>query len=403
MVADQLDYVVGVDPHRDEHAVGVVEVVSGVVVFETAVAADSGGYAAALAVAEQHAPGRRAFAVEGTGSYGAGLTRFLSGKGERVFEVGRLRRERRSGGKTDSLDAVRAARSVLAQERPAMPRNSGEREALRALMAAREGAANAKRAGLCQLRALLVTTPEPVRAELRSLTRARLLACLTAMRPERRTDPELRGILLAMRAVARRVQQLTAEERELAREIKSLTEKLAPQLLDLPGVGPLLAAQVMLSWSHKGRIKSEAAFARLAGVAPIPASSGQTIRYRLDRSGDRQLNRALHQILVTRRQIHPPTIAYIERRLSEGKTRREANRCLKRYLARNLYRLLEHGAPHDLDKHRSITGAGEQPHYATRHECGRAEGALRVQGRCVRGSLMSSSSRTTATARTAVR
>jgi transposase len=347
MVADQLDFVVGVDPHRDEHAVGVVEVRSGVVVFETAVAADSGGYADALAVAETHAPGRRAFAVEGTGSYGAGLTRFLSGSGERVFEVGRLRRVRRSGGKTDALDAVWAARSVLAQERPATPRNSGEREALRALMAAREGAANAKRAGLCQLRALLVTTPEPVRAELRSLTRARLLACLTAMRPERRTDPELRGILLAMRAVARRVQQLTAEERELAREIKSLTEMLAPQLLDQPGVGPLLAAQVVLSWSHKGPIKSEAAFARLAGVAPIPASSGQTIRYRLDRSGDRQLNRALHMIIVTHRHAHPATIAYIDRRTQEGKTRREANRCLKRYPARNLFRLLENGAPQD--------------------------------------------------------
>jgi transposase len=345
MLADQLDYVVGVDPHRDEQALGVVEVQSGVVVFETSVAADSGGYADALRVAEQHAPGRRAFAVEGTGSYGAGLTRFLAGSGERVFEVGRLRRERRSGGKTDALDAVRAARSVLAQERPATPRNNGEREALRALMAAREGAAAAKRAGLCQLRALLVTAPEPLRSELRPLTRARLLARLTAMRPERRTDPELRGSLLAMRAVARRVQQLTLEERELAREIKTLTEMLAPQLLNQPGVGPLLAAQVVISWSHKGRISSEAAFARLAGVAPIPASSGQTIRYRLDRSGDRQLNRALHQILVTRRRIHPPTIAYIDRRTQEGKTRREATRCLKRYLARNLYRLLENGAP----------------------------------------------------------
>jgi hypothetical protein len=130
MVADQLDYVIGVDPHRDQHAVGVVEVRTGVVVFETSVAADGGGYADALAVAERHAPGRRAFAVEGTGSYGAGLTRFLSGSGERVFEVGRLRRERSSGGKTDALDAVRAARAVLVQERPATPRNNGEREAL---------------------------------------------------------------------------------------------------------------------------------------------------------------------------------------------------------------------------------------------------------------------------------
>jgi transposase len=345
MLADQLDYVVGVDPHRDSHALGVVEVQSGVVVFETSVAAASGGYADALRVAEQHAPGRRAFAVEGTGSYGAGLTRFLTGCGERVFEVGRLPRERRSGGKTDALDAVRAARSVLSLKRPATPRSNGEREALRALMAAREGAVNAKRAGLCQLRDLLVTTPEPLRAELRSLTRARLLTRLTATRPERRRDQELRGALLALRSVARRVQQLIAEERELAREIETLTHKLAPQLLNQPGVGPLLAAQVVLSWSHRGRIVNEAAFARLAGVAPIPASSGQTIRHRLDRSGDRQLNRALHQIIVTRRRIHTPTIAYIERRTQDGKTRREATRCLKRYLARNLYRILENGAP----------------------------------------------------------
>jgi transposase len=116
-------------------------------------------------------------------------------------------------------------------------------------------------------------------------------------------------------------------------------------LLEQPGVGPHAAAQLVLSWSHQGRISSEAAFARLAGAAPIPASSGQTIRYRLDRSGDRKLNRALYMILVTRKRSHPATIAYIERRLQEGKTRREANRCLKRYLARNLYRLLEHGAP----------------------------------------------------------
>ncbi len=108
---------------------------------------------------------------------------------------------------------------------------------------------------------------------------------------------------------------------------------------------PHAAAQLVLSWSHRGRIESEAAFARLAGAAPIPASSGQTVRYRLDRSGDRKLNRALHMILVTRKRSHPATIAYIERRIQEGKTRREANRCLKRYLARNLYRLLENGAP----------------------------------------------------------
>src|SRR3954468_3448552 len=226
MLADELDFVVGVDPHRDSHALGVVEVRSGVVVYEASVTADSRGYALALSVAEHHAPGRRAFAVEGTGSYGAGLTRFLSGRGEQVFEVGRLRRERRSGGKTDALDAVRSARSVLGQKRPAMPRSNGEREALRALIAAREGAVVARTAALCQLRGLLVTTPEPLRSELRPLTRARLLARLLATRPDRRSDVELRGTQLALKALARRIQQLTAEERELAREIEQLTRTL---------------------------------------------------------------------------------------------------------------------------------------------------------------------------------
>jgi transposase len=322
-----------------------VHVVSGAVVFESVIDANSDGYAQALSLVDEQAPGRRAFAIEGTGSYGAGLTRFLTREGERVLEVSRLRRERRSGGKTDALDAVRAARSVLGQERPSTPRAGGERQALQALVSAREGAVNARRAGLCQLRDLLITTPEPLRSELRPLTRTRLLQRLAATRPHARTDAELRGSLLALRSIAHRVLQLTAEERELAREIEALTRRLAPQLLDQPGVGAHAAAQLVLSWSHQGRISSEAAFARLAGAAPIPASSGQTTRYRLDRSGDRKLNRALHMILVTRKRTHPATIAYIERRLSEGKTRREANRCLKRYLARSLYRLLEHGPP----------------------------------------------------------
>jgi hypothetical protein len=160
------------------------------------------------------------FAVEGTGSFGAGLTRFLVGQEERVLEVGRLRRERQSG-KSDALDAIRAAHSVLGQTRPARPRAGGEREALRALTAAREGAVTARRAGLCQLRGLLVSAPEPLRAELRSLTRARLLRRLAAVRPGRCQDPELRGTLLALRALARRVMALTVEERELAREIET--------------------------------------------------------------------------------------------------------------------------------------------------------------------------------------
>ncbi len=147
-----------------------------------------------------------------------------------------------------------------------------------------------------------------------------------------------------MRAVARRLKQLTLEERELKQEIERLVDELAPALLTEPGIGPVSAAQLIISWSHPGRIPTEAAFARLAGAAPIPASSGQTCRYRLDRGGDRQLNRALHTIILTRRNHHAPTRAYITRRVSQGKTKREAIRCLKRYLARHLYRLLQ-GAP----------------------------------------------------------
>jgi transposase len=342
MLADELDFVIGVDPHRDTHALAVLDVRSGVVVLEAVVAADSSGYAELLRLAEQQAPRRRAFAIEGTGSFGAGLTRFLLRAGERVYEVGRVRRDPRSRGKSDALDAIRAARSVLGERRPAQPRSGGEREALRGLVAAREGAVAAKRAGLCQLRALMINAPEPLRSELRGLTRARLLGRLASARPDRSRDAELRGSMLALRSVARRVQALTREERELGKQIEALTRTLAPQLLDQPGVGPLLAAQVVLSWSHPGRIADEAAFARLAGVAPIPASSGQTIRHRLDRGGDRKLNRALHLILLSRRRTHPQTIEYIQRRISEGKTQREATRCLKRYLARNLYRMLEH-------------------------------------------------------------
>ena len=344
MLADEVDHVVGVDPHRDAHALAAVQAGTGAALFEAQVAACPHGYAQALRLVEQHAPGRRAWAIEGTGTYGAGLARFLTARGERVLEVGRSKRGRRSHAKTDALDALRAARSVLGQTRPATPRAGGRREALRALMVAREGALTAKKAGLCQLRALLVTCPEPLRGELRSLTRARLLRRLAAVRPHRHQEAEVRGTLTALRALARRVQGLTAEERELKREIEALVAQLAQPLLDEQGVGPVSAARALISWSHPGRVRNDAAFARLAAAAPIPASSGQTIRHRLDPGGDRQLNRALHTIIVSRRKNHAPTIAYIERKTREGKSVREAIRCLKRHLARRIYRVLEQTA-----------------------------------------------------------
>ncbi len=344
MLADELDYVIGVDPHRDVHSLAVVQAASGGVVFEAQIQASAQGYAQALRLAAEHARGRRAWAIEGTGSYGAGLTRLLAGQAERVLEVGRVRRERRSQAKTDALDAIRSARSVLGESKLAQPRAAGRREALRALMVAREGALEAKKAALCQLRALVVTCPEPLRAELALLSRARLLARCARLRPNRRAEAELHGTLVALRSLATRLQALSREEQELKREIETLVVTHAPGLLAEPGVGPVSAAQVVIAWSHQGRLHSESAFARLGGVAPIPASSGQTVRHRLDRGGDRKLNRALHTVIVSRRKIHPATSAYIERRIGEGKSVREAIRCLKRYLARHLFRLLE-GAP----------------------------------------------------------
>ncbi|HEY7433612.1 MAG TPA: IS110 family transposase [Methylomirabilota bacterium] len=341
MLADELDFVIGIDTHRDTHALALVEASTGALVLEREVGADGPGYRQALALADGRAPGARVWAIEGTGSYGAGLARFLLARGERVVEVARPRREGRARAKTDALDALRAARTVLARGQLADPRAGGQREGLRALMTTREGLLKAKRAALCQLRALVVACPEPLRAELRTLTRARLLDRLATLRLDRRGDSELRGLYLSLRALARHAQTLTVEERTFTQEIGAHVDELAPALLREPGIGPISAAQLLISWSHPGRLHSEAAFAHLAGAAPIPASSGQTVRHRLDPGGDRQLNRALHTIIITRRKNHDATTAYIERRTAEGKTVREAIRCLKRYLARHLYRLLE--------------------------------------------------------------
>jgi transposase len=339
MLTDQLDYVLGVDSHRDRHAIGVLAA-SGELLAEQELAADAAGYRAALMLAERAAPGRRVWAIEGTGCYGAGLARFLVSQGERVLEVERPTRTGSRGRlKSDPLDAVRAARLLLAGQPLAQPRLGEQRDALRALLTTREGAVAVRRAGLCQLRALLVLLPEPLRGHLRGLTRGQLLSRCASLhpRPERADS----GQLLALRALARRIRAADQEAAELERAISRQVQQLAPTLLEQTGIGPITAAQLMISWSHPGRIRSEAAFARLAGAAPIPASSGKTTRHRLDRGGDRQLNRALHTIILARRKHDQQTIAYIKRRQHEGKSLREATRCLKRYLARNLYRHLE--------------------------------------------------------------
>ncbi len=341
MVADLFDVVIGVDTHRDSHALAFVRCRDGVLLEERLLPANRAGYRAALRVGGGGGV-RRLWALEGCGCYGAGLARFLAERGERVVEVERPAREGgRRRPKSDALDALRAARAALAGQALAEPRAAGSREALRVLLACREGAVNSRRAGLNQLRALVVSAPDRLRERLRGRPAAALVRACARLRPQRRQQPELYATALALRCCARRVEQATREADELERELSLLVAELAPQLLALYGVGPISAAQVLVSWSHPGRFKSEAAFARLSGAPPIPASSGRTIRHRLDRGGDRKLNRALHAIVLTRRRGDPKTRAYIARRLSEGKTERDAIRILKRYLARNLYRILE--------------------------------------------------------------
>ncbi len=346
MVADELDYVIGVDTHLDEHVLAVIAAPSGVVVAQRSIHASARGYAAALRFAADKANGARVWAIEGTGSYGAGLARFLAGAGETVLEVSRTpRAERRLRGKDDALDATRTARAALASETLALPRSGQRREALRLLLVARRSAVDVRREALGQLRGVIVTAPDKLREELRGLPVGRLLDRCSRLRRSRSASADELATRLVLRSLARRIQAATLEAAELERELLGHIRALAPPLLEEPGVGPIVAAQLIVAWSHPGRLRSEAAFARLAGVAPVPASSGKTTRHRLSRGGDRQLNRALHTVALHRRQHDPQTKDYIARRIAEGKSRRDATRLLKRYLARHLYRLLQQQAP----------------------------------------------------------
>src|SRR5437763_3505069 len=311
MLADEVDYVIGVDTHRDQHTLAVVVAPTGAVLAQTVVRASARGYADALCFAEKHARGVRAWAIEGAGHYGAGFTRYLTQQGETVLEVSRsLRGERRLRGKNDPLDALRAARAALAAETLTLPRAGERQEALRVLLLARRSAVDVRRLALVQLRSVIVTAPEALREELRRLPTGQLIRrCSRFRRSDSRTPDEL-AIVLVLRSLARRVLAATEEADDLEREILGHVRALVPGLLNEPGVGPIVAAQLIVSWSHKDRVRSEAAFARLAGVAPLPASSGQTIRHRLSRGGDRQLNRALHTVILHRRQhdaATPPT------------------------------------------------------------------------------------------------
>jgi transposase len=341
MLAEAVEIVIGVDTHKHTHTAAVVAAGTGAAIRDLTVATDPDGYGELLAFAEAQS-GLRAWAIEGTGGYGAGLARYLAERGEVVIELDRPSRPaRRNGAKSDPLDAVRAAREALSREHLAQPRAAGERAALAVLLAARRSAVETATDAKCQLHALITTAPDALRARFRGQSTPKMLATATRLRSQTSWDVHTRTAATVLRTLARRIQSLEAEAQDHEQAILAIVRSWRPDLLDQLGVGPIVAAVVLCAWSHAGRCRHEAAFANLAGVAPIPASSGQTVRYRLNRCGDRQLNRALHTIVLSRIRFDPATRAYAERRRAEGRTDREIKRCLKRYVARQLYRQLE--------------------------------------------------------------
>lgn len=341
ILAELVRVVIGVDTHKATHTAAVLAAATGGVLATQTVSTTPAGYQALLTLAQQH-PGPRVWAVEGTGGYGAGLVRLLAECGEWVVEPDRPQRPtRRHGAKSDPLDAVRAAREALGRDRLAQPRAGGRGAALGMLLAARRSAVDAATCAQQQLQAMVVTAPEPLRARLRGRTTRQLITACARLRVHPSWEVERRTTTVVLRALARRVLELETEAHLHQQAITSITRGWRPDLLAELGVGPITAATVLAAWSHPGRCRSEAAFAMLGGAAPIPASSGQTVRHRLSRSGDRQLTQALHTIVLTRLRRDPATQAYAKRRRAQGNTDPEIKRCLKRDVARQPYRLLE--------------------------------------------------------------
>lgn len=346
-LAVDAELIIGVDTHLDTHTAAICDG-RGRPVAQLQVPATAAGYARLLAWARSAAGDSPAvWAVEGTRHYGLGLARHLAGAGEQVSEIDNSRHVgKRRAGKSDAIDAVRAARELLARPHPAQMRADGDREALRLLMIDRDNAVQSATTARTALAAILVTAPAPLREQLRGLPRDRRARECAALTCPDGADLQTQVLHQTLIRLGQRIADLTATATDLEAQITGIVEAMAPGLVAAePGLGALSAAQILLSWSHAGRIRSEAAFAMLSGTAPIPVSSGRTDRHRLNRLGDRQLNRALHVIAISRMRTHPATLAYVQRRRAEGKTDKEIRRCLKRYLARHLYRTLNSQIP----------------------------------------------------------
>jgi transposase len=334
--------VAGVDTHLDTHVAALCDG-RGRVIAQLQAPATAAGYAGLLEQVTAAAAGRPVtWAIEGTGHYGLGLARYLASQGQPVAEIGGTPHiGKRRAGKSDQIDAVRAARELLARPHAGQPRADGDREALRLLMLDRDNAVQSAKTARTALAAVLVTAPEPLRAQLRGIPAARRPAACAALAPPPGASRAGRVACQTLARLGQRATALRAAAADLEAQITVIVEDLAPGLVAAEyGLGALSAAQVLLSWSHAGRIRSDAAFAMLSGTAPVPVSSGRTDRHRLNRHGDRQLNRALHIMAVTRMRDHPATLAYMKRRTAQGKTTKEIQRCIKRYLARHLYRTL---------------------------------------------------------------
>jgi hypothetical protein len=331
----------GVDTHADTHHAAVL-VMNGGRIADAEFPATHAGYVQLLAWLRSF--GRvHAVGVEGTNSYGAALTRHLHTAGVRVVEVNRPdRQQRRLKGKSDPLDAYAAADAVLAGKAVSVPKlGTGVVEAVRALHLTRAGAMKARTAAINELRALLVTAPAGLRDQLRGHTPAALVTTCARLRPSTDLTDPAQATKHALRALARRYQQLTREITDLTRQLTALLTHTCPKLLTHHGIGVETTAQLLTTLGdNPDRARSEAAFAMLCGTAPIPASSGRTDKHRLSRAGDRQANRALHMIVINRLGTCDRTRAYAARRTQQGLSTQDIIRCLKRYVAREIYRAL---------------------------------------------------------------
>jgi transposase len=322
---------IGVDTHKEVH-VAVALDARGAQLDSREIPTTLAGCRSLLAWAQEL--GVPAFAIEGTGSYGAGLVRFLERAEVSVYECERPRRRERRQGKSDLIDAALAARRLLSRERLSLPRGGGRREDLRLLLLERRSAMQARTAALNQLSAVLVTAPDHVRERLGGLSGERLAEAAARLR----SRPDVTNGVL--RRLGQRVERLSREVAEAERALAELVAEVAPDLLEECGVGPVCGAQLLVSSGDPRRMRSEASFAALAGTSPIDASSGKQRRHRLNRGGDRQLNWALHVVALQRIRHHPETSAYYERLLAAGKSTREARRCVKRALARHFFHRL---------------------------------------------------------------